>query len=98
MTIAQKILARASGRKHVEPGEVVEVRPDFSYAHDYGLFAIDAFEKMGATQVVRPERVAVCLDHAVPADNARDANNHARLRAFARKHGFAAFFEGGSGI
>ena len=98
MTIAQKILARASGRRHVEPGEVVEVRPDFSYAHDYGLFAIDAFEKMGATQVVRPERVAVCLDHAVPADNARDANNHARLRAFARKHGFAAFFEGGSGI
>jgi homoaconitate hydratase family protein len=98
VTIAQKILARASGRKHVAPGEVVEVQPDFSYAHDYGLFAVEAFERMGATQVRRPERVAVCLDHAVPADNARDANNHARLRAFARKHGFAAFFEGGSGI
>lgn len=98
MTVAQKILARASGVAAVRPGEVVEVRPDFSYAHDYGLFAIDAFEKMGAKKVLRPDRVAVCLDHAVPADNARDANNHARLRAFAREQGFAAFFEGGSGI
>ncbi len=97
-TIAEKVLARTSGRASVAPGEVVEVQPDFCYAHDYGLFAIDAFEKMGATAVRRPERIAVCLDHAVPADNARDANNHARIRAFAREHGFAAFFEGGTGI
>jgi homoaconitase/3-isopropylmalate dehydratase large subunit len=39
-TIAQKVLARASGRSRVEPGEIVAVQPDFSYAHDYGLFAI----------------------------------------------------------
>ena len=97
-TIAQKVLARASGRSRVEPGEIVAVQPDFCYAHDYGLFAIEAFERMGATKVQRPQRAAVALDHAVPADNARDANNHARLREFARAQGFAGFFEGGSGI
>jgi len=97
-TIAQKVLARASGRSRVEPGEIVAVQPDFSYAHDYGLFAIEAFERMGATKVQRPQRAAVALDHAVPADNARDANNHARLREFARGQGLAGFFEGGSGI
>ena len=97
-TIAQKILARAGGVESVVSGEIVEVEPDFCYSHDYGLFAIEAFERMGATAVRRPERIAVCLDHAVPADTARDANNHARIREFARKHRFAAFFEGGSGI
>jgi homoaconitate hydratase family protein len=97
-TLAEKILARASRRARVEAGEVIEAEPDFSYAHDYGVFAIDAFERMGARNVRTPSRTAVALDHAVPADNARDANNHARLREFARRHGFAAFFEGGSGI
>jgi 3-isopropylmalate/(R)-2-methylmalate dehydratase large subunit len=97
-TIAQKILARASGRERAQPGEILEVQPDFSYAHDYGLFAVEAFERMGASAVQRPQRAAVALDHAVPADNARDANNHARLREFARKQGFAGFFGGGSGI
>jgi homoaconitate hydratase family protein len=97
-TIAQKVLARASGRSRVEPGEIVSVQPDFSYAHDYGLFAIDAFHRMGATHVERPQRSAVALDHAVPADNVRDANNHARLREFARGQKLAGFFEGGSGI
>lgn len=97
-TVAEKILARASGRAHVAPGEVVEAQPDFSYAHDYGVFAVEAFERMGASRVQRPERSAIVLDHAVPADNARDANNHARLRAFARRHALAGFFDGGSGI
>jgi methanogen homoaconitase large subunit len=97
-TIAEKILAQACGAGQVAPDQFVEAQPDFCYSHDYAIFAIDAFEDIGATVVRRPERVAVCLDHAVPADNARDANNHARIREFAHKHGFAAFFEGGSGI
>jgi homoaconitate hydratase family protein len=97
-TLAEKILARASRRARVAPGEVIESEPDFSYAHDYGVFAVDAFERMAAAGVRMPARTAIALDHAVPADNARDANNHARLREFATRHGFAAFFEGGSGI
>jgi methanogen homoaconitase large subunit len=97
-TIAEKILARAGGVADAAPGEIVEAQPDFSYAHDYAIFAIDAFKEMGATAVKRPERIAVCLDHAVPADNARDANNQASIRRFARGHGFAEFFEGGTGI
>lgn len=97
-TIAEKILARTCGAQQLTRDEFVEVQPDFCYSHDYAIFAIEAFERMGATAVTRPGRIAVCLDHAVPADNARDANNHACIRAFAQKHGFVAFFEGGSGI
>lgn len=98
LTIAEKILARTSGRDDLVPGEIVEARPDFAYAHDFAVFAIDAFEAMGATRVVDPDRNAVCLDHATPANNKRDANNQARIRAFAEHHRFRAFFEGGTGI
>ena len=98
LTLAQKVLARASGVTRPDPGRIVEAIPDFSYSHDFAVYAIDAFERMGATRVVRPDRVAVCLDHIVPADNRRDANNHARIRAFARTQGLRDFFEGGTGI
>ncbi|MFG1361402.1 3-isopropylmalate dehydratase large subunit [Xanthobacter pseudotagetidis] len=97
-TVAEKILARAAGLGAVVPNQIVEAVPDFSYSHDYAYFAIDAFEKMGATSVHNPERIAVCFDHGTPADNLRDANNHKIVRAFARRHRFAEFYEGGVGI
>lgn len=97
-TTAEKILARASGHESVLPNQIVEVKPDFSYSHDYAIFAIDAFEQMGATAVISPERTAICLDHGFPVNTTRDANNHARIREFSRKHKFLAFFEGGTGI
>lgn len=97
-TVAEKVLARASGRDSVMPGELLEVQPDFSYSHDYAVFAIDAFEQMRARSVVAPDRNAIGLDHGFPVNNARDANNHARVRAFAKQHKFRAFFEGGTGI
>jgi len=97
-TVAQKILARASGNDAVAPNQIVEVTPDFCYSHDYAVFAIDAFAQMGATDVVAPERLAICLDHGFPVNTARDANNHMRVRDFARKQKFRAFFEGGTGI
>jgi len=97
-TLAEKVLARATGQASVQPGAIVEASPDFTYSHDYAAFAIDAFERMGATRVVRPERAVICFDHAIPSNSRRDANSLARVRAFARAQGFAALYEGGTGI
>ncbi len=98
LTLAQKILARTSGVPNPCPGEIVEAQPDFSYSHDFAVYVIDAFERMGASRVVRPDRVAICLDHIIPADNRRDANNHARIRRFAEAQRLRHFFDGGTGI
>ena len=98
LTIAEKILARAGGVGIVRPGEIVEIAPDFCYSHDYAAWAIDAFEKMGATRVVSPSRITVCFDHGIPPNTARDANNLAKVRNFARQHGFAELYELGTGI
>jgi homoaconitate hydratase family protein len=97
-TLAQKVLERTSGRAHLEPGVIIEARPDFSYSHDYAVWAIDAFEKMGATRVQRPERIAICFDHGIPPNSAKDANSLKRVREFATAHGFAQFYEAGTGV
>ena len=98
LTVAEKILARCAGVETARPGEIIVASPDFVYAHDYAAFVVDAFKKMEFKQVVRPQRIAVCFDHAIPANNARDANNMSIVRTFAREHGFAAVYEGGTGI
>jgi homoaconitate hydratase family protein len=97
-TLAQKVLERTSGRSGLEPGVIVEATPDFSYSHDYAAWAIDAFEKMGPTRVQRPERIAVCFDHGIPPNSAKDANSLKRVREFVSKHGFAKFYEAGTGV
>lgn len=97
-TLVQKVLERTSGRTGLEPGTIVEATPDFSYSHDYAAWAIDAFEKMGATRVHRPDHIAVCFDHGIPPNSSRDANSLKRVRDFVKKHGFARFYEAGTGV
>src|SRR5690606_26555926 len=97
MTFVEKVLSRSSGQP-VKAGMIVDVSPDFSYSHDYASFAIDAFEQMGALVVVNAHRVCICLDHGVPANNAKDANNHKKVRDFAAAKGLARFYEAGTGI
>lgn len=97
-TLAQKILGRTSGRENPSVGEIVEAAPDFSYSHDYAAWAIDAFEKMGATRVHHPDRIAVCFDHGIPPNSSKDANSLKRIREFVGKHHFGQFYEAGTGV
>ncbi len=45
-----------------------------------------------------PERLAIALDHAVPAPTTQHAQNHAEVRQFVAEQGIANFFEVGRGI
>ena len=45
-----------------------------------------------------PERLAITLDHAVPAPTTQHAQNHAEIRRFVAEQGIAHFFEAGRGI
>lgn len=52
MTITEKILAKHAGKKRVEPGEIVNARPDFVLANDnMGDLAIEAGAKNGIFHV-----------------------------------------------
>ena len=72
-TISEKILSEKSGRS-VSAGDVVICEPDRLLGTDAATpMALDYFDRMGSTTVVRPERVLVALDHYAPPSSA--ANN-----------------------
>ena len=97
-TFAQKALARAAGLESVEVGEVVDVRPDVVLSHDNSAAIRETWLQFGQERVVIPEKLAITLDHAVPAPTTRHAQNHAEIRAFVEEQGIRHFFEVGRGI
>ena len=67
MTIAQKILATKAGLSTAEPGEIVEAYPDLVMSHTATWRSVSVMNKIGATKLFDPERLAIVLDHISPA-------------------------------
>jgi 3-isopropylmalate/(R)-2-methylmalate dehydratase large subunit len=97
-TFAQKAIARAAGLKFVEVGQVVDVRPDVVLSHDNTAAIRQTWLEFGQARVVIPEKMAITLDHAVPAPTTKHAQNHAEIRRFVQEQGIRYFFEVGRGI
>lgn len=97
-TFVEKALARAAGVESARSGAILDVRPDLIFSHDNTAAIRRIFEAIGATRMSRPERVAITLDHAVPAPTTQHAQNHAEIREWVRLQGIAHFFEVGRGI
>ena len=97
-TFAQKALARAAGLDFVEVGQVIDARPDIVLSHDNTAAIRRIWQEFGQERVLIPERIAITLDHAVPAPTTRHAQNHAEIRQFVCEQGIRHFFEVGRGI
>ncbi len=97
-TFAEKALARAAGLAQVAVGQIVDARPDWVLSHDNTAAIAGIFHTIGVERVAIPDRLAITLDHAVPAPNAQHARNHAETRAFVQAQGVRHFFEAGRGI
>jgi 3-isopropylmalate/(R)-2-methylmalate dehydratase large subunit len=97
-TFSQKALARAAGLAQVAVGQVVDARPDVVLSHDNTAAIRRIWLEFGQPRVLHPERMAITLDHAVPAPTTKHAQNHAEVRAFVLEQGIANFWEVGRGI
>ncbi len=97
-TFAQKALARAAGFATVAIGQVVDARPDVILSHDNTAAIRQIWLEFGRERVIAPERMAITLDHAVPAPTTKHAQNHAEIRKFVAEQGIQNFFEVGRGI
>ena len=97
-TFAQKALARAAGLDFVEVGQVVDARPDVVLSHDNTAAIRRIWREFGQERVLIPDRIAITLDHAVPAPTTKHAQNHAEIRQFVQEQGIGHFFEVGRGI
>ncbi len=98
-TLAEKIMARAAGRDAVTAGEFVVADIDLAFVHD--IFAASVFDKLaevGGGRVFDPDKVAVVIDHLVPAPSAEAAAIHQRIREHVRELDIGAFYDAGEGI
>ncbi|HRT55008.1 MAG TPA: 3-isopropylmalate dehydratase large subunit [Candidatus Paceibacterota bacterium] len=87
MTLAEKILARASGLASVKPGDVVEPRVDLAMSHENAALVINQFLEIFKGTSLPPRiwdarRVAVIFDHRVPAESPKTASNQKKVREF----------------
>ncbi len=97
-TFAQKALARAAGLDSVAVGQVVDARPDVVLSHDNTADIRRTWLEFGQERVTIPEKLAITLDHAVPAPTTKHAQNHAEIRAFVKEQGIRNAWDVGRGI
>jgi len=97
-TISEKILARASRKKAVKPGDIVDAQVDVAMSHEACVQVIDAFNAIGAQRVWDPNRIVVILDHWAPAPTEKAASMHKKIRVFVKEQGIENFYDVGYGI
>jgi 3-isopropylmalate/(R)-2-methylmalate dehydratase large subunit len=87
-TLAEKILARASGTPSVRPGQIVICAVDLLMMHDSGgpRRVASRLQQLGA-KVWDPDKVVVVSDHFVPATDLDGAEILALTRRWAREQG-----------
>ncbi|HEV2007306.1 MAG TPA: 3-isopropylmalate dehydratase large subunit, partial [Burkholderiales bacterium] len=73
-TAVEKVLARASGRATVQPGDIVYPDPDFIMIHD-GVVrgARRELDALGIDRLAAPDKVVMVTDHEVIYGSARAA-------------------------
>ncbi|NEK59121.1 3-isopropylmalate dehydratase large subunit [Geodermatophilus sabuli] len=97
MNLVEKILARASGRKAVEPGDVVVAEVDMLIMHDLsGYLTAKVFDEQVKGTVRHPDRVAMVFDHHFSPPTEDAARLLETNRAWARRNGIH-LFDCGSG-
>lgn len=98
MTVAEKILARASGLARTRPGDVLEPAVDLAMSHENAALVINQFDAIFRdtglpARVWDPDKIAIILDHRVPAESAKTATNQKKVRDFAAAQGIARFHD-----
>jgi 3-isopropylmalate/(R)-2-methylmalate dehydratase large subunit len=98
MTIAEKILAKASGKAQVRPGDIIEPMVDLAMSHENAALVINQFLEIYQgtglePSVWAPEKIAIIFDHRVPAESSKTANNQKKIRIFLTEQGIEKFHE-----
>src|SRR3984885_9347996 len=99
MNMIEKILAKASGKKEVVPGDVVVANVDRMVLHDLSSNLVSkVFEnEIGGGSIFAPARIVFVFDHPFSPPSQADADVLTEARRFAAKYGIRNVFDSGSG-
>lgn len=100
MNMVEKILAKASGRSRVEPGETVIAKVDRLLLHDFGTYLVsNVFEKESKNKIIKnPDNIVVVYDHYFSPANESSADVLKHNDEFCKKYGIKNVFRSGEGI
>ena len=96
MTLTEKILARASGKTHVRPGDNVWVNVDVLMTHDVcGPGTIGVFKREFGknAKIWDRKKVVIIPDHYIFTSDAMSNRNVDILRDFANEQGIEYFYD-----
>jgi len=94
MTLTEKILAHAAGKRAVRQGEIVTCKVDLICIDEIQIpFFINTLERMGAQEILK-DRTVLVIDHHSAPTSLDQAKANQMVRDFSRSKGIA-LLEGG---
>jgi len=97
MTLAEKILARASGHERVAPDQIVVAEVDLAMSHENADLVRKSFLEIGVPRVWDASKIVIIFDHRVPAESEKTATTHKAIREFVTAQGIQHFYDVGRG-
>ncbi|MGW4767249.1 aconitase/3-isopropylmalate dehydratase large subunit family protein [Nocardia sp. NPDC004278] len=91
MNMIENLLARKAGVEQVAPGDIVTVDVDMCVMIDLQFATL----WIPPSRIHDPDKVAVIMDHAVPAPTLKDAEGGPKARKFVSDFGIQRFFDVG---
>jgi len=98
MTIAEKILARASNKKRIRCGEIVNAKVDIAMSHENAGLVSKNFKKIGVKKVWDSKKIVILFDHRVPAESEKTASGQKSVREFIKEQMIRYFYDMRAGI
>jgi len=97
-TLVQKILAKATGQKEVQIGDIVEPAVNLAMSHENAALVINQFLEIYKgtglePKVFNPDKIAIIFDHRVPAESSKTATNQKKVREFVAQQGIKKFHD-----
>src|SRR5258706_3336227 len=96
MTLTEKIMARASGKKSVQPGDNVWVNVDVLMTHDVcgpGTIGVFKLKFDTSAKVWDREKIVIIPDHYIFTADSKSNRNVDILRDFVREQGLKYFYD-----
>ena len=94
MTIAEKIIARASGQESVKANDICTVELDLLMSNDgTSHITVDKYNALKHPRIADVSKLVWIVDHNIPSDSVKTAAAHKKMRDFAMEHGIT-YYEG----
>jgi 3-isopropylmalate/(R)-2-methylmalate dehydratase large subunit len=93
-TISEKILLAHTDKKEIKPGDFIEAKIDLCLGNDITApLAIKEFKEKGFKKIFNRNKIALVLDHFVPAKDMQSSNQAKVLTDFSREYKIKNYFD-----